>query len=222
MLSIKEKERAKNLHERAMNGETIYGEDCLLLDRFLYEERLSYLLGLLSQAVKAEDWKEVCILTELNHELMPFVFGHLYAKIPEELRRDFVVECYSSHGDSVPGCRRALRGLKKNGINELPKACRDKEYITVYRAGEEDPSKAKYRISWTLDKKVALFFMQDYMGSRYRTNYLYKAKIRPCDVIAYYNGRKEKEVLQYRKVFDIEVIGDKTKYPPKTNSSWGE
>ena len=38
------------------------------------------------------------------------------------------------------------------------------------------------------------------------------------NVIAYYNGRKEKEVLQYRKVYDIEVIGNKATYPVNSDS----
>lgn len=163
----------------------------------------------LNQAADAKEWGRVCELAQSRHEIMPYTFSKYYEKIPQNLRRDFVVGCYEHHGDSVPGCRKALRGLPKNGINELPKAYRDKEYITVYRAGEEARNKAKYRLSWTLDKRVALGFYNNLNYSRDRAHNLYKAKIRPCDVIAYTNERKEKEVLQYRKVYDIEVLDSK-------------
>ena len=160
----------------------------------------------LNQAAESNDWNRVCELTECRYEIMPYTFSVYYDKIPQNLRRDFVVGCYEHHGDGVPGCRKALRGLPKNGINELPKAYREKEYITVYRAGEENLDKAKYRLSWTLDKRVALDFYNNLRYSCDRAHNLYKAKIRPCDVIAYTNERKEKEVLQYRKVYDIEVL----------------
>lgn len=184
--------------------------------RAAYLEGKTRAFPLLQESYDAGDWEEFQSVVMINYEVMPEAFAFYYDDMPEQFRRDFVVSCYDHHGDSLPACRKALRALPKNGINELPKAYRNKEFITVYRAGEEDPDKAKYRISWTLDKKVALFFMQDYFGSRYRTQYLYRAKIRPCDVIAYNNDRKEKEVLQYRKVFDVEIIGDKTTHPANT------
>ena len=37
-------------------------------------------------------------------------------------------------------------------------------------------------------------------------NYLYKAKIRPADVIAYTDDRKEFEVIQFNSVYDIELL----------------
>ena len=37
-------------------------------------------------------------------------------------------------------------------------------------------------------------------------NHLFRAKIHTADIIAYTDDREEREVLQYRKVFDIEDI----------------
>ena len=169
-------------------------------------ERIEFLFPYLVQSVNEGDWERFCTIATLNHEVMPLAFK-FYHKMPEEYRRDFVISCYSHHGDRLPACRQALRELPKNGKHELPEEYRDLPFITVYRAGEEDISKAKYRLSWTLDLDTAVFFMDTWCGKHAQA--IYKAKIKPEDVIAYTNGRNEHEVLQYRKVYDIEVIRTK-------------
>ena len=160
----------------------------------------------LVQSANEGDWERFCTIALLNPEVMApaFVFCR---KMPEEYRRDFVISCYSDHGDSLPACRQAVRELPKNGKHELPEEYRDLPFITVYRAGEEDISKAKYRLSWTLDLNTAVFFMDTWVGKHAQA--IYKAKIKPEDVIAYTNDRNEREVIQYRKVYDIEVIRTK-------------
>ncbi len=149
-------------------------------------------------------WEEFCGKVGTCYEVMPEAFKYYYKDIPQELRRDFVLSCYSHHGDSIPACRKAVRELEKKGISELPSAYRNQAAITVFRAGEEDICKAKYRLSWTIDRKIAQFFFSEFHGRHAAA--IYKAKIRPCDVIAYMNDRKEQEVLQYRKVFDVVQI----------------
>lgn len=163
----------------------------------------NYFLPKLIEYRKNEDWKGFCDYATSNPEYMPYSFLY-YDVMPNEFRRDFVVQCYMSHGDSFSPCRKALKKLPKNGIYELPVRYREKEFITVYRAGEEPLSTAPYRLSWSLSKKVAEWFLDKYIGKH--AQYLYSAKIRPCDVIAYTNERKEQEVLQYRKVFDIKIL----------------
>ena len=137
-------------------------------------------------------------------EIMPYAFRLFYSEMPNEFRRDFVVGCYIHHGDSIPACRRAIRMLPKNGIKELPSELAIQPYIVVYRAGEEPIEKAPYRISWTCDERIARFFFREYENRR--AQFLYKAKIRPVDVIAFTNEREEMEILQYRKVYDVRLI----------------
>ena len=105
---------------------------------------------------------------------------------------------------SIEECRQALIQLPRNGLNELPRECKEQPYIIVYRAGEEDIDQAKDRISWTLDVKTAEFFMNTWRSRH--ANAMYKAKIKPCDVIAFTDERKEQEVLQFRGVYDIERV----------------
>lgn len=163
--------------------------------RSLYQKLLTYR--------NENNWESFCDLVVMNPRLIPFAMWY-YEEIPDEYKRDFIISCYINHGDFLPAVRKAVRQLPKNGINELPEGLRHADYITVYRAGEEELSKAQYRLSWTTSKEQAFFFLNEYIGAH--AKYLYEAKICPCDVIAYCDDRSEKEILQYRKVYDIHII----------------
>lgn len=136
-------------------------------------------------------------------EVLPEAFT-FYDEIPDNLKYDFAISAYQHHGDSIPAVRKAVRGAAKYGKAALPAELQRQEAITVYRAGEENITKCKYRISWTTDRSVAEFFLNTYIW-RHAT-YLYTAQIRPADVIAYTDDRNEKEILQYGKVFNIQNI----------------
>lgn len=137
---------------------------------------------------------------------MPEAFSY-FEEVPDSLKYNFAISAYIHHGDSVPAVRKAVRSAARYGKAELPQSLQSQEAITVYRAGEEDITKCRYRLSWTTDINVALFFLNEY---RHRhAAHLYKGKIRPADVIAYIDERQEREIIQYRKVFDIEEIRTK-------------
>lgn len=169
-----------------------------------YERQKRVFLPVIDELAKAGKWQEFSIQVQAVYEVMPEAFSLYYKGMPEQYRRGFVVGCYVHHGDSIPECRKALVQLPKNGVNELPEEYRKRPYITVYRAGEEDIDETQYKISWTLDIKVAEFFM--YTWRSRHANAIYKAKIKPDDVIAFTNERQEQEVMQFRGVYDIEII----------------
>lgn len=173
--------------------------------RKMQKEWLENQIELVEGLARSEEWEEVIEQVHMKKELMSYAFKWLYPHIPEEYRRDFVIGCYEHNGDHIPSCRAAVRRLPKNGINELPFQYASQETITVYRAGEEPIKKAQYRISWTLDIEVAKRF---YNKNRFATH-LYRAVIRPRDVIAYNNNREEEEVMQYRSVSSIELLEQK-------------
>lgn len=80
-------------------------------------------------------------------------------------------------------------------LNRLP------DEIIVYR-GVKDNKYAK-SLSWTMKKSVAKWFVERFDAD----GEVYKAKIQKKDVLAYFNGRNESEiVLDYRKLYDIERI----------------
>jgi len=161
---------------------------------------------ILIDLVKKEEWEKFVDTAICYPEAYPFSFIW-FDKVPSELKRKFAVAAYSHHGDSIPCVRKAIRSLSKCEAPKLPKKLADKEVITVYRAGEEDITKCKYRISWTTNKKVALFFLNTWQGKH--ATHLYEAKIKTKDILAHTNDRKENEILQYRKVFDITEITER-------------
>ena len=164
----------------------------------------AHYLPAIADAALSGDWEEFTTLVHYSPETINDVFTDFYAAMPMEYRRDFVVGCYMHHGDSYYLCRLALRNLPRNGASELPEGYRDADEITVYRAGEEPIEEAPERISWTLSEEKARWFMNDY-GLRH-ANHLFRAHIRPSDVIAYDNGREEQEIMQYRSVYNVEDI----------------
>ena len=85
-----------------------------------------------------------------------------------------------------------MKELPTNGLEELPEEYAKLPEITVYRAGEETVDEAPARLSWTLDEEKARWFLREYIGRHAQR--LFRAHVRPCDVIAYTDDRDEKEV----------------------------
>lgn len=165
-------------------------------------QKLSFLPKLLEHR-QAGRWNEFVSMALSIYEVMPEAF-EFYDDVPDDLKYSFAIEAYQHHGDKIPAVRKAVRQAHKYGKPDLPADLAAVDTITVYRAGEEPITKAKYRISWTTSIETARFFLETYIG-RHATH-LYRGKIRPADVIAYTNDRNENEIMQYRKVFDIEEL----------------
>ena len=164
-----------------------------------------HLPRLINSAINGK-WNDFISITLACYEVMPEAF-QFYDEIPDGLKYDFAISAYQNHGDSIPAVRKAVRGAAKYGKATLPAELKTQDTITVYRAGEEDITKCKYRLSWTTDRSIAEFFLNTYIHKH--ASHLYEAQIRPADIIAYTDGRNEKEVIQYRKVFNIREITKK-------------
>lgn len=168
-----------------------------------YEAKI---LERLRDYISQNNWEAFINTSLCNPQVLAKAFT-VYDDVPDNLKYQFAIDAYTHTGDRLSGVRKAVRGLRKYGKPELPEEIATQDTITVYRAGEESISKAPYRLSWTTDKRVAEFFLNKYF--RKHTKHLYRAKIRTADIIAYTDDREEREVLQYRKVFDIEDITPK-------------
>ena len=178
-------------------------EDFLKFQREQHERQRERFTPILKQHYINGEWEEFINTALAVYEVMPIAF-QLYDKVPDEYKYDFCTQAYINHGDSIPAVRKAVRSALKYGKPKLPQEISEAESITVYRAGEEPIEKAKYRISWTTSMDVALFFLETYIGKH--ATHLYKGKIKPEKIIAYCDDRNEKEIMQYRNVFDIEEI----------------
>ena len=163
-------------------------------------ERIEIFSGKLLEYRAAQNWQGFINIALAAYEVLPLAFTY-YEEIPDHLKYDFAIRAYENHGDSLESVRNAVINAGQYGRPELPAELRDKEVITIYRAGEEDPTRCKERLSWTTSLETALFFMYEYRGRH--AEHLYKGEIRTADIIAYTNDRNENEVLQYNKVFNV-------------------
>lgn len=170
-----------------------------------YMRQKAAMLPELLAARRSGDWDGFITLALACYEVMPDAF-HFYDEVPNSLKYNLAVGAYMNHGDRLPEVRKAVRSLSKYPRPPLPADLAGADAVTVYRAGEEPMEKAKFRLSWTTDKDIALFFLNTYKGRH--ASHLYQAKIRPARIIAYTNDRNEKEVLQYRGVYDIIELTD--------------
>lgn len=60
------------------------------------------------------------------------------------------------------------------------------------------------KISWTLNLNIARFFKERCTETQKRV--IYRGFISKADVLAYNNNREEQEIMQYKKVHDIEIL----------------
>jgi hypothetical protein len=94
------------------------------------------------------------------------------------------------------------------------------EQLTIYRGmTEKEFTQKTFGISWTLKQETAEFFAKVYFRN-FDTNKLKKIvhqiKINKTDVIAFFNGRQEYEIIYSGKQKQIEFL---TKAPPLHKTS---
>ncbi len=168
-------------------------------------ERHEHFMGLLQDAYAKRDWEDACRLVMLNPEIMNEGLSLIYDALPDEQKFMLPVECYTHHGDSMPAVRKYVRQARKYMPVEkrVPAELLALPEITVYRAGEEELHKAKYRISWTLDLERAKWFYDRNIEFIGRDSHLYQATIRPEQIIWYTDDRNEQEVMQYGSVTNV-------------------
>lgn len=173
-----------------------------------FDERLEYILVQFLSALKSEDWKMVESLIVLNPEIMAYGLETAYALLPDEYKFTIPLQCYTHHGDSIPTVRKYVRCAAKYmpAHKRMPSEFLTVPEIQIYRAGEEDIKKARYRISWTIDFEVAKWFAERAVALGRPPRHLYSAKIKPEKIIWYTDDRDEKEVMQYNSITDIVEI----------------
>lgn len=93
-----------------------------------------------------------------------------------------------------PGRESMMDDAERDALKAMP------ETITVYRGYQ----KPKYRLgwSWTIDNKQARWFAQRFQSPG--SGFIVSGKVRKSDVIAYWTGRNESEILTNpANVFDV-------------------
>lgn len=175
------------------------------LRKALKNQRTEYLDELDSYAKKG-DWEKVCTDIKMHPFIMEEGFDKYYEQIPDEMKLDFVTELYFHNGDHCDNICTALTEIDKYQKPDLPDWMKKQDEITVYRGcADEDELFAFVSLSWTTEKDVAEFFANRNAFFTGGEGIVYRAKIHPDDILNYRDDG-EKEVLQFKKVYDIEQI----------------
>lgn len=169
------------------------------------EEAFRNQLNRMYKYLQEKNWQSFVDFSTAFPKVLPYAFLY-YDSVPDELKYNFAIDAYTCFGDHVPAVRKAVRLARRYGTPNLPDELKNQDQISVYRAGEEPITKAKYRISWTTDREKAVWFHRRNLEVFRRPSHVYRAAIRPGDCIAYTDDREEREIMQYRKVFDIKDI----------------
>ena len=137
------------------------------------------------------------------------IFFQLYFDLfPEDMKYEYLLYIYTHGGDNMSFVRKEIRRARRYGVPEFPPEVEGQDVLTVYRAGSEPIDRAKLSLSWTLDLDKAIWFKNAKELMRLGDCHIYQAKIKRDKVLAYTDNREEKEVIQYRNVFDIVDITD--------------
>ncbi len=130
--------------------------------------------------------------------------------IPKPIQYEIALELYTNEGDMYSEITEIVKNGKEyrpdDWNKEMPECARNETTFTVYRAGQESIDMAVESISWTLWRDVAEWFAERHEHYGQGTQHLYQATISADDVIAFTNGRREFEIIQYQGVRDIEEM----------------
>ena len=143
------------------------------------------------------------------------LLDYFFDKIPDSQKFAVVLDVYTITAEN--NNRRILKYLKAvkplipAEVKDIISALADSNgEIMVYRGGQKSKD-ASRRVSWTTSVDIAEFFAKRYLYyNGFRDGggkaVVYTGVIKPQDVIAYTNGRKEKEIIQYCSVKRVQVV----------------
>ncbi|MCG2611527.1 hypothetical protein LZZ90_08400 [Flavobacterium sp. SM15] len=186
---------------------------------FLVEQRTeSYSLNklkswydeLLTKSKDTIDWDMIIAATEPNN-LHDIIKTH-YHNMPDEVYWEIVGHCYTMSNlahtdmeiilsyinDSRPKKEYMMDEDEREFFNNLP------DEVTIYRGcSKKEIESGNYRISWTLDKKVAEFFAYEYINLNFEKSFekdkskfdVVEKTVNKSELLAYFGGRNESEVL---------------------------
>lgn len=158
------------------------------------------------------------------YEFMPIIFGSIpYVKcdtnwllraymncknkIPKDILWDVLMDVYIFNGFAFPKelIFEALPYRPKDYLSILPPIYNDEEFITVYRATNNNPLiyHPRYDLAWSINPHVAKKFYM-WRISVGQQCYLYKAKLKKSDILMCVDTKNENdEVLQYDSITNL-------------------
>lgn len=158
----------------------------------------------IDDALAENDFSHYLMIVEGPCDLL--LFQELFQNVKGHLKYELLTDLYTTveyghDGLTIDMWKEALIERTSDNLDAIRG---DNPILTIYRgqaSGSTDVTKA---LSWTLRFSTALFF-----ASRYNTDdvVLYKANVRREDVIDFFEGRNEAEVVIFpENIFNIEKL----------------
>jgi hypothetical protein len=216
-VSICEKRKHKDTDKANVMFQTDFLEETYC--DFLYNNKDSKLTGeklekwhsnLLNNNSTAIDWDLVIlsanpnnlqeILTlhsnNMTHEVYWKTIGHCYTSSNLAHSKKGVILHYLN--SDRPNKHFLMNENERRFLNDLP------EQVTIYRGCSQAEIKSnKLRFSWTLDRKIAQFFANEYrngVNDKKTSKYeVIERAINKNEIIAYFGDREESEILYFPK-----------------------
>lgn len=155
------------------------------------------------------DWDNILVS---NAENLGEILRTHYNTIPHNIYWQIVARCYTDSSFAHTNINLVLSYLKANRPDkEFLMEEEDREFfnnlpdeVTIYRGcTKEEIKSGNFRLSWTLDKKIAEFFAFTYINHTYDkggkkdiTKYdIMEKVVSKKDLLCYFSGRNEAEVL---------------------------
>ena len=147
------------------------------------------------------DSRDVLQFTDTKYrESVMFSLFNSELDIDNIIKRDILEETYSSleYINDYDSFRDLFIQLKRySGDIDL------EDEVVIYRGGTDRSTDIEEALSWTTSLDVAKFFSTRFDGEQF----LFKAKVKKENILAYINSRKEYEVIvSFEDIYDVSQI----------------
>lgn len=144
-------------------------------------------------------------------------YKDIFSYLPKEIKYETFFDVYTQSEYNFNKLTiDILEGIKKlrpsSVSEELHKFADDKGFITIYRGECTKSAPIKKALSWTLNKDRALWFSRRFLFDD-NIGYIHSAKVKPDNIIGFYNGREEEEIVvrhKYLKHISTEEVYSRT------------
>ena len=195
-------------HDKEATRSMSYRDNLFLIAR--YKEAV--------QAAHNQDWQTFEKYSFYDAKMMEDLLYKCEHLMPLEIKCQYALKHYYSHGDHSPIIRKYVRRAKvirpENWRDALPESVRNLDSFTVYRGGIGSIERAPLSISWSLSYDVAEWFAHRSELFYRCPCHVYQGKIHADKVIAYLPERSEFEIIQHRNVKDVQEITPLRGYSP--------
>jgi hypothetical protein len=128
-------------------------------------------------------------------------YKRLFKYIPDFKKVEYFLQCYAFSNYYEPGLvskamlKKLIRVRPQSILDEINKITDERGYIKVYRGIHMLSSSTNEAISWTLSRKVAVFFASRFKDTDLGNGSVYQGIVHSKNVLACTNERKEREIV---------------------------